>query len=89
LLKQIEIIQPKIIVTLGNFATKFALAGFDPKKMKEVDGITKVRGKFKQIKFDGDVFLVMPTYHPAAILYNRSLQKQIESDFIELKKLAR
>jgi DNA polymerase len=89
LIEQIKIIQPDVIVTLGNFATKFVLAGFSHEKMDDVDGITRVHGKIKQIKLGRDVFLVLPTYHPAAILYNRSLRSQIEEDFIELRKITK
>jgi DNA polymerase len=89
LVDQIKIINPKVIVTLGNFATRFVLADFDCNKMDKVDGITKVHGKIKQVKLDDSVFLVMPTYHPAAILYNRSLRKEIEEDFVVLKNIVR
>ena len=87
LIEQIKIINPDVIVTLGNFATKFVLAKFDASGMSSVDGITKVHGAVKQIKLDKDVFLVLPTYHPAAILYKRSLRNQIEEDFKELARI--
>ena len=87
LVDQIKIIRPKVIVTLGNFATKFIMAGFDADKMSAIEGITKLHGKMSQIKLDSSVFLVMPIYHPAAMLYNPNLRTDIESDFILLGKI--
>jgi DNA polymerase len=58
ILKQIEIINPKVIVTLGNPATRFIL--------KTQEGITKTRGNFGQ--FNG--IPVMPTFHPSYVIRN-------------------
>ncbi len=87
LIEQIKIIKPKVIVTLGNFATRFVVAGFDTDRMKHVEGITMLRGKVKTISLGDDTFLVMPTYHPAAVLYNPKLLTEIEADFVLLKKI--
>ncbi len=69
LLKQIELIQPKIIILLG--AT--ALNGLVDPKLK----ITKVRGEW--IEWNG--CLAMPTFHPAALLRNPNLKKDSWDDF--------
>ena len=58
--KQLEIIEPKVIVTLGNFATRLLL---DTKI-----GITELRGKMYQ--YLG--FTLIPTFHPAAALRGRA-----------------
>ena len=58
LLKQIEIINPKVIITLGNPATRFIL--------KTQEGITKTRGHFGE--FNG--IPVMPTFHPSYVIRN-------------------
>ena len=58
--KQLEIIEPKVIVTLGNFATRLLL---DTKI-----GITELRGKLYQ--YLG--FTLIPTFHPAAALRGRA-----------------
>ncbi len=50
LLKQIKIIEPKIIITLGNFATKFVLNNFETKEMDKIEGISKIHGTKKIIK---------------------------------------
>jgi uracil-DNA glycosylase len=81
LIQQIKAIKPKLICTLGNFATKFVLAGFDVDKMKHVEGITSLRGKPKDMNIDGFQFTAFPLFHPAAMLYNRKLEPLLEEDF--------
>lgn len=68
LLKEIEIIQPKIICTLGSPATK-GLLGDDVQ-------ISKVRGQFFKYK---DCF-VMPTFHPAYLLRNPAAKREVWED---------
>jgi|TARA_Y100000310_G_C20255901_1_gene611309 DNA polymerase len=87
LIKQIEVIQPKVIATLGNYATKFVLAGFDEKRMKNIEGITKLHGKVKETDVNGSAVKVIPLYHPAAMLYNPQLRKDVESDFQTMGEL--
>jgi DNA polymerase len=65
---QIDIIQPKIIVTLGASSTK-ALLNTD-------ESISKIRGTVQ--KYNG--VKLVPTYHPAAILRNSSLKKFVWED---------
>ena len=86
LVQQICIIEPKIIVTLGNFATKFILAGMDAEKMSAIPGISQLHGKPRKIKFDRRQFMIIPLYHPAAMLYNGSLRKVMQRDFKIIKK---
>ena len=87
LISQIKIIRPRVIVTMGNFATKFVLGNFNPDGMKGVKGITMLHGKSRKVALDGDTFLVMPTYHPAAVLYNPKLRGELEADFALLGKI--
>ena len=82
LIEQIKIINPKILITLGNYSTKFVLADFKEENMKNVSGITNHRGKPKKINFkDGKNFIVFPIYHPAAMLYRPNLREVFEEDF--------
>ncbi|QCX33581.1 uracil-DNA glycosylase [Caloramator sp. E03] len=74
--KEIEIIKPKIIVTLGNIPLRAVL---NDKKAS----IGKYHGK--AIKFDK--FIVFPLYHPASIIYNRSLKQVYHDDVLALKSL--
>jgi uracil-DNA glycosylase len=76
LLSQIEIIAPRIIITLGNPSTKFIL--------KTEEGITKIRGKFSHFKD----YTVMPTYHPSYILRNGGDKSPLKKDVWEdIKKV--
>lgn len=83
--KQIEIIKPKVLLTLGNFATKFVLGGFSVAGMKEVAGVASIHGTIQTITFNGSEYLVLPSYHPAAMMYKPSLRSEIEADFIQMK----
>jgi uracil-DNA glycosylase family 4 len=86
LLKQIKEINPKIICSLGNYATKFFLAGTDVESMKSQPGITSVHGKVKMINLHGKDVKLIPLFHPAAIIYNRSLLSEWEKDIQIVKK---
>lgn len=80
LVEQIKIIKPKVICSLGNYATKFFLADGDVDKMDSMQGITIVHGKIKMLDFCGLKIKLIPLFHPAAIIYNRSLIKLWEED---------
>ncbi len=75
LMKQLEIIAPKVVVTLGSFAARVILGKVMP--MSKIHGQT--------VKADG--FTVFPTYHPAAALYARTTMTSLEEDFKALKEL--
>jgi uracil-DNA glycosylase len=86
LVRQIEIIKPHVIVTLGNYATKFILSSCNAEKMNDIAGITQVHGKIKKITLNTNTYKVIPTFHPAALIYNRKLRPSAEQDFITIKK---
>ena len=73
--EQIKAIHPTVLVTMGNFSTKFVL--------QTNTGITRLRGK---IQVTGP-FRVIPTFHPAAAIYDRSKISALEADFVVLKLL--
>jgi len=73
--EQIKAINPEILVTLGNFATRFIL--------KTDQGISGLRG---QIHITGR-FSVLPIFHPAAAIYDRSKEAIMEDDFKLLGRL--
>ncbi len=76
--RQIQIIEPRLIVTLGRHSTSYILskAGF-----RDVEGITKLRGKVYAADVLGLRVSVIPTYHPAAALYSAKYRDGLESDF--------
>jgi DNA polymerase len=73
--EQIRIIEPQVLVTLGNFATKFVL--------KTETGITRLHG---QVKHAGR-FTVLPIFHPAAAIYDRTKRDALFADFERLGAL--
>jgi uracil-DNA glycosylase len=79
LFRQIEIIQPKLVATLGNFATKL-LSG-------KPTGITRVHGEEQWTTLGGNNVLLYPLYHPAAALYTPAMLKILEDDFARLPQL--
>lgn len=80
LLKQIEIIQPKVICTLGSCA----LDGLDAQAIARPIRITKIRGQV----FDYNNIKLMPTLHPSYILRNRSTIEDLLRDLIAAKRLS-
>ena len=79
LFRQIELIEPTVIATLGNFATKL-LSG-------RPLGITRVHGQEQRTTLAGRSLLLYPLYHPAAALYTPAMLKVLESDFARLPEL--
>lgn len=86
LVKQIKEIKPKIICSLGNYATKFFLSGGDVEDMKKQPGITSVHGKTRNIEFMGLKIKLIPLFHPAAIIYKRDLMPLWEKDMRIVKR---
>ena len=82
--RQIGIIQPKVIATLGRFSMEFILRRFGAfqanQKISQLHGtIIKVRTAYGRAS-------VVPQYHPAAALYNASQRETLEKDFQVLKQ---
>ncbi len=79
LFRQIELIQPKLVATLGNFATKL-LSG-------KPLGITRVHGHEQEVMLGPSRVLLYPLYHPAAALYTPSMLKVLSEDFARIPTL--
>ncbi len=79
LFRQVELIEPKVVATLGNFATKL-LSG-------RPLGITRVHGQEQEVVLGGRRVLLYPLYHPAAALYTPAMLKVLESDFARIPEL--
>ncbi len=79
LFRQIELIRPKVVATLGNFATKL-LSG-------KPTGITRVHGAEQEVTLGGSHVLLYPLYHPAAALYTPAMLKVLEEDFARIPTL--
>ena len=87
LIKQIKIINPKFVVTLGNFATKFIIANGNVKEMKKIYGLDKLHGNPIQMNFQGLDITLFPIHHPSSIIYNKERRKWFEEDLYELEIL--
>jgi uracil-DNA glycosylase len=79
LFRQIELIEPKLVATLGNFATKL-LSG-------KPHGITRVHGQPQETTLGGRAVTLYPIYHPAAALYTPAMLKTLEEDFARIPGL--
>src|SRR3989344_3175610 len=86
LLQQIREIKPKVICSLGNYATKFFLSEGNVDLMKNQPGITSIHGKVKFVKINGFEIKLIPLFHPAAIIYNQKLKSAWEGDMEIVKK---
>jgi uracil-DNA glycosylase family 4 len=79
LFRQIELIQPKLVATLGNFATKL-LSG-------KPAGITQVHGREQHVTLGGQDVTLYPIFHPAAALYTPRMLEVLETDFRRIPEL--
>lgn len=84
LLRQLEIIEPKVIATLGRFAMEFILKQFN--LPLEGEKIGDLHGKPFVIQTEAGEVTVIPLYHPAVALYNRDQRKTLEEDFQVLRR---
>jgi uracil-DNA glycosylase family 4 len=83
LAKQLEIIDPKAIVTLGRHSMEFFLPDA---KISQIHGHA-VRKKVKYHDNNDHEWLIVPLYHPAAALYNGGLRQTLIDDFLNVPKL--
>jgi DNA polymerase len=73
--RQIELADPKVVVTLGNFASKLLL--------ETTEGITKLRGR----SFASGSRTIVPTFHPAAVLRGGGVaMAQMRADLVRAKE---
>jgi uracil-DNA glycosylase family 4 len=79
LFRKLSLIEPKIVASLGNFATKL-LSG-------KPTGITRVHGQPQDVTIGERRVLLYPLYHPAAALYTPAMLKVLEEDFARLPAL--
>jgi DNA polymerase len=79
LYRQVELIEPRVICTLGNFATK--LLREDPA------GITRVHGQAELLTVGPRAVRLYPIYHPAAALYTPRMLETLREDFSRLPGL--
>ena len=79
LFRQLELVEPKLVATLGNFATKL-LSG-------KPHGITRVHGRAQDATVGGRHVVLYPLFHPAAALYTPAMLRTLEEDFARIPEL--
>jgi len=83
--RQLEIIKPRFIVTLGRHSTSYLFS----KMNLNFYSITRVHGQIYEARFADWESYVMPTFHPAAALYNVNLREDLINDLRLLKEKMR
>ena len=81
--KQIDIIQPKVIATLGRFSMQYIMKKFG--LILDIEPISKAHGKIYETKTSFGKISIIPFYHPAAALYNGGMRDILKKDFEILK----
>ncbi|MFH1402386.1 MAG: uracil-DNA glycosylase [Patescibacteria group bacterium] len=82
--RQIEIIQPRIIVTLGRYSAEYIMKKFGLDF--QIETIGKMRGKSFDAKTSYSEIKIVPLLHPAVALYNSFSRDDLKKDFLILKK---
>ena len=80
LIRQLEIINPTVVITLGRHSGKC----FIPDLL-----ISRDHGHARTVKYHTHEFLVIPLYHPAAALYNGSMRQTLIDDFLVAAQIAK
>jgi uracil-DNA glycosylase family 4 len=79
LFRQLELIQPKVVCTLGNFATKLLRA--------DTTGITRLHGRDELRQIGPRAVHLYPLFHPAAALYTPAMLATLRTDFERIPEL--
>lgn len=73
LVKQLQVIDPKVVITLGRHSMEYFLPGMY---------ISQIHGQPKRVQFGDKKLVIVPLYHPAAALYNGSMRQTLIDDFL-------
>jgi len=85
--EQIKIIKPRVICTLGNFATKFIFANWGLED--KIQGISRIHGQVSDVPVEHKekgADKIIALYHPAVATYNAKMKQTLKKDFEILKK---
>lgn len=78
LLKQLQIIQPTVVITLGRHSMEYFLPGMR---------IGAIHGEPKRIQFGEHKLVIVPLFHPAAALYNPAMRQTLIDDFLMVPEI--
>lgn len=82
--RQIEIIKPKVIATLGRFSMKYIMDKFG--LSNQLEPISQIHGSIFKVNTDLGELNIIPLYHPAVVVYNSKSKDELKADFKKLKK---
>jgi len=77
------IISPRVIAPMGNSSTSYVLGRYG----LERSSIGEIHGRSLEAQAPWGRIIIFPLYHPAAVLYNRSLEGELKRDFASLKRV--
>jgi len=80
--RQVELIRPKFVATLGRHSADYV---FSKVGLGGVESITRVRGRVYRVSLLSLPIHLVPMYHPAAVLHNPKYRDELERDFELLK----
>lgn len=83
--RQIDIIQPKVIATLGRFSMEYVMRRLG--LSSELEPISKIHGRLFEAKTSYGTVKIIPLFHPAVALYNGSTKGELVKDFQVLKNI--
>ncbi len=81
--RQIEVIKPEVVVTLGRFSMEYVMRRYGLED--KIEAISKIHGKKFKAKASFGTFSFVPLYHPAVAVYNRTTLPDLKEDFEVLK----
>lgn len=84
--RQIEILQPRVLATLGRYSMGYIMRKFDLEF--ELEPISAAHGKLYKTAASYGPIHIAPQYHPAAAIYNQQLKSVLEQDFSVLRQFA-
>ena len=83
--RQIAIIKPQAIATLGRFSMEYIMRKFGLDS--QLKSISQIHGQIFDTKTDCGTVKIVPLYHPAVALYNRNQMETLKEDFRALKNI--
>ncbi len=82
--RQINIIEPKVLATLGRYSMKYIMERFS--LFKDLGPISELHGKTFKAKTNYGEITIVPLYHPAVAVYNNKTKDTLKTDFAVLKE---
>lgn len=77
--RQIEIIQPKVIATLGRFSMAYVMEQYG--LLDQLESISQMHGKAFETSMSYGKAIIIPLYHPAVAIYKASQKDELKKDF--------